>query len=202
MGKRYRPYLDITSYRHTVLTSTHLWYARGRSLRRRDLKTNVDEHVHRFPTGIWEIKANDVQCVVAIPNANGHRNLCIGPLWNPLAENIQSWVITPTSVACQYTRGGIYAHDSTNIDFIPIGNQINARDYRALYRNNRTIMSFIEFLDSENDDHRARNHRARNYTLVEQKRAKWIECKSRTSARLAHFFSTAVATQLTSHAQF
>ena len=178
---------NVTDMPH-AFTSTHLWYSMRRVLYRRNLETLVDEQVHVFSAlelamneetrsflylndKIMNIRANDAHCIV---ETYGGRLWCQqGRKWATFATRVMKWRLFPDRVV--YSR----LDDA----------RVMAYDFST------TAPTASDAMDEPSVP------QPRPYKVVGKRGRQWLECTSRTAARIRRLVKDPVlAAQLCDYA--
>ena len=115
-------------------TSTHAYYSLGRVLHRRDLTTNMDERVCKFPFEVPCLQTNDSICMVASSEPDGLILWVLKENWEPFAWRVQFWILTPNRVVYEDKDRNIMAWDFRIAPvWVARGRLCSASDTRVIY---------------------------------------------------------------------
>ena len=190
----------------SVFTTDHLWYNHGPVLRRRHLKTNGDEPVHRFLGAIWCIKTCGDRCVVSTGDLFNYT------LWSgatAFATDVVRWSLSSSRVVYEHHDGSIMSWDFDAVIPVARGRLIGASDERVLYddggRKWQTGLSAdpVRWLLSNDvslTEESSYQWPPRPYWIDYGKTTTWLACESRTALRLERLLNREGVLQLVKHA--
>ena len=196
-------------FQNYAFTTTHFWYSSGHALQRRNLETNVDERVHRFPQCIRDLKANNDGCVVATGYANKRTLWVKKATWESFTKNVKRWHLVPGRVVYEDRETCIWSYNFSTTSFVAKGLLMGASGQRVLYEDGGPKWQDGKSADGvftllENDvavlDGEPRSWPSAVYRIIDNNNLYWIKCRSRCDIRLRRLLGNEVASQLLTHA--
>jgi len=94
-----------------AFTATHLWYSRGKVLRRLCLATLADEQIRVFRCRIARIEANAKKCIVETETGRGFATLWVVGSNRPFVKRAGWWILTPNRVVYECQGNRIFSYD-------------------------------------------------------------------------------------------